>query len=109
MVLVQISDEGSVFRILSQAVCSVYLCKIGLVPAIAGTEIGCYTSLSSISRRSFCCRSMTVLSSSIPVTARSVPSQVLRTIRDAQLTDSMMLQTDCGSSETLDTFFMMDS
>ena len=76
-------------------------------PVRAGHKL--YSGVSSRSSRSFCCLSMTVESSSIPVTARSVPSQVLRTIRDAQLTDSMMLQTDCGSSEALDTFFMMGS
>ena len=49
-------------------------------------------------------------SSSIPVTARSVPSQVLRIMRVAQLADSMMFLTDSGNRDCdrADTTFMVN-
>lgn len=52
-----------------------------------------------------------MVSSSMPVTARSVPSQVLRMMRVAQLADSMRLRTDSGISDCdfAVTTFMMDS
>ena len=77
-----------------------YLCVYkGSIPAEAGIEGKGYVSSSSVSRRACCCLSIAVATSSIPDTARSVPSHALRMIRDVQLTDSRMLRTDSGNRD----------